>query len=82
MLGSGRYHGNPFSTHLRLPDLEPIMFGRWLALFGAACTEVFDPEVAGLLQKRAERISRSLRTGLFDRLPAPHEAASAKAAQC
>ena len=34
MLRSGRYQGDPFSVHLRLPDLEPDMFDRWLALFG------------------------------------------------
>jgi hemoglobin len=39
MLRSGRYHGDPFSVHLRLP--------------------------------RAERIARSLRMGLFERLPGP-----------
>lgn len=32
MLRSSRYHGDPFSTHLHLPDLEPAMFDRWLAL--------------------------------------------------
>ena len=72
MLRSGRYHGDPFSTHLRLPDLEPAMFDRWLALFGEACTEVFEPDVAMAFRERADRIARSLRMGLFERLPIPH----------
>lgn len=71
MLRSGRYHGDPFSIHLRLPDLEPAMFDRWLALFGESCTETFEPELAAAFRERAERIARSLRIGLFERLPAP-----------
>ncbi len=70
MLRSGRYHGDPFSTHLRLPDLAPAMFDRWLALFGESCIEVFEPDVANAFAERAERVARSLRMGLFERLPA------------
>ncbi len=70
MLTSGRYHGDPFSAHLRLPALEPAMFDRWLALFGETCAELFEPDVADAFRERAERIARSLRMGLFERLPA------------
>ncbi len=70
MRHSGRYHGDPFSTHLRLPELEPAMFDRWLALFGEACDELFEPELAAAFSERAHRIARSLRMGLFERLPA------------
>ncbi len=70
MLRSGRYHGDPFSVHLRLPDLQPAMFDRWLALFGETCAELFEPDVADAFRERAERIARSLRMGLFERLPA------------
>jgi hemoglobin len=69
MQGSGRYHGDPFSVHLRLPDLTPAMFDRWLELFQAACRDVLLPEEATAFCKRAERIARSLRMGLFERLP-------------
>ncbi len=69
MLRSGRYQGDPFSTHLRLPDLEPAMFDRWLALFGECCAEVLAPDVAEAFVDRAHRIARSLRMGLFERLP-------------
>lgn len=31
MLRSGQYQMDPFSTHLRQPDLEPTMFDRALA---------------------------------------------------
>lgn len=70
MLRTGRYHGDPFSAHLRLPDLEPMMFERWLKLFGNTCAELFEPEVADAFRLRAERVARSLRMGLFERLPA------------
>lgn len=70
MLRTGRYHGDPFSTHLRLPDLEPAMFDRWLALFDEACVELFAPDVADAFRERAARIARSLRMGL-ERLPLP-----------
>jgi hemoglobin len=69
MLRSGRYHGDPFSVHLRLPDLEPAMFDRWLALFGESCAEVLEPNVADAFRERAGRIASSLRMGLFERLP-------------
>ncbi|MGH7211634.1 MAG: group III truncated hemoglobin, partial [Acetobacteraceae bacterium] len=69
MLRSGRYRGDPFSVHLRLPNLQPPMFDRWLALFGESCGEVFEPDVAGAFLDRAERVARSLRMGLFERLP-------------
>jgi hemoglobin len=69
MLRSGRYHGDPFSAHLRLPDLEPAMFDRWLALFGESCAEVLEPDVADAFRERAGRIASSLRMGLFERLP-------------
>ena len=70
MLRSGRYQGDPFSTHSRLPDLEPAMFDRWLTLFGEACIELFVPDVADAFRERAARIGRSLRMGL-ERLPMP-----------
>lgn len=69
-LKTGRYHGDPFSAHLRLPDLEPKMFERWLDLFASTCAELFEPEVADAFRLRAERVARSLRMGLFERLPA------------
>ncbi len=74
MLRSGRYHGDPFSAHLSLPDLQPAMFDRWLALFGETCAELFELDVADAFRERAERIASSLRMGLFERLPARRRA--------
>lgn len=79
MLTSGRYHGDPFSVHLRLPGLTPAMFDRWLALFGQVCAEELPPDLAAAFRERAERIARSIRIGLFERLPThrPSEPATA-----
>jgi hemoglobin len=66
---SGRYHGDPFGAHRRLPDLQPAMFDRWLSLFGEACAEVLAPDAAAALRGLAERIARSLRLGLFEQPP-------------
>ena len=76
MLRTGTYHGDPFSAHLRLPDLEPAMFERWLALFGEACAELFEPDLADAFRARAECIASSLRMGLFDRLPTRRDRAT------
>jgi hemoglobin len=70
MLTSGRYNGDPFLAHLRLPGLDPAMFDRWLTLFGETCAKLFELDVADAFHGRAERIARSLRMGLFERLPA------------
>lgn len=71
MLTSGRYHGDPFSAHLRLATISPPMFERWLAIFGETCGALFPPPLAEAFRLRADRIARSLRMGLFERLPAP-----------
>ncbi|MGK7867507.1 group III truncated hemoglobin [Falsiroseomonas sp. E2-1-a20] len=71
MLRSGAYHGDPFTAHLRLPGLTSDLFEQWLALFDATCRESFPPETAQAFSERAHRIARSLRMGLFERLPAP-----------
>ena len=41
---SGRYHGNPMATHLRLKTVRPEHFQRWLALFGETARELCPPE--------------------------------------
>ncbi len=70
MRRSGAYHGDPYSAHLRLPGLTPAMFTEWLALFGACAAETLPPETAAAFAERAERVARSLRMGLFERISA------------
>jgi hemoglobin len=71
MLRSGAYRGDPYSAHLRLPGIKPEMFAEWLGLFDASCEELFPPAKAAAFREKAHRIARSLRMGLFERLPAP-----------
>ena len=73
MLMSGSYGGNPQIAHAKLPDLEPAMFDRWLAIFEQTCTHVLDPNVAAAFIEKANRIGRSLRRGVFK---APNEESS------
>jgi hemoglobin len=70
MFRNGAYQGDPFSAHVKLPDLRPDMFAEWLALFDATASELFEPAVAAAFSERAHRIARSLRMGIFERLPA------------
>jgi hemoglobin len=71
VLRSGRYRGDPFSVHLRLPGITPGMFDRWLELFAESCAEVLEPNIAAVFRMRAERVARSLRLGLSGRLAPP-----------
>ena len=66
MLGTGRYKGNPFSAHLG-KGIEPRFFDRWLGLWRQTTAELFAPDLAQLLNERAERIGDSLNNGLFFR---------------
>lgn len=67
MFTSGRYKGNPVAVHKRLDGMEPELFGRWLALFGETCEELFAEPIAASLREKAARIAESLRLALFYR---------------
>jgi hemoglobin len=71
MLTSGRYKGNPVLAHLRIKDLRPPLFARWLALFHETCHELFDDEAAEAFRIKAERIAESLKLALFYRPDRP-----------
>ena len=75
MLTTGRYKGAPVPAHLRIKDIEPPLFDRWLELFGETCDELFDAGVAEAFRVKAARIAESLKLALFFRL----EPASARA---
>ena len=68
MLTTGRYKGAPVPAHLRIKDIEPRLFDRWLQLFGETCDELFDGEVAEAFRAKAARIAESLKLALFFRL--------------
>lgn len=74
LLGVGRFEGRPMAKHLRQP-ITPPMFDRWLALWGEATSEIYEPDIARGLQARAARIAESFKLGLFYRpeLDAPKD---------
>jgi hemoglobin len=65
MLTSGRYKGDPVSTHRRVAGVEPPMFGNWLELFEATAAELFVPALAKQFTAKARRIAESLQFALF-----------------
>lgn len=58
ILRTGTYSGRPMRPHLML-GLEERHFDRWLALFNATAHDIFTPDIAEALLKRARRIADS-----------------------
>ncbi len=67
MLTTGRYKGDPFGTHARLPRFPIELFERWLGLFGQTARELCTPEIAAAFEAKAQRIAESLKVGLYFR---------------
>ena len=65
MLKTGRYNGRPMPAHMRLKDVTPAHFDRWLALFEETVDEVCAAEAAPAFKERAHRIAGSLQLGMF-----------------
>lgn len=61
---TGRYKGNPFEAHLKLPALGPDHFRIWLRLFDQTLAELCTPAQAEVFRVRAERVAESLNLGL------------------
>jgi hemoglobin len=61
---TGRYKGNPFAVHLRLPALKPEQFAIWLGLFDETLRALCTPAQAEVFRVRAERVAESLSLGL------------------
>ena len=64
MLMSGRFHGAPMPTHVRIGGLERSHFERWLGLFGETVDELCPPEAAALFLAKARMIAQSLQLGI------------------
>jgi hemoglobin len=70
MMAAGcHYRGKPIPAHPRLPDLEPVMFERWLWLFKGTCTDLFEPAMAFAFQDRVNRIAETLRRAAGTAIP-------------
>ncbi len=65
MLGSRSFQGNVFGKHMLLNGVTPEHFMRWLALFEAAATRLFNPTDATEFKTVARRIAASLQYGFF-----------------
>jgi hemoglobin len=65
LLGSGRFQGNVFGKHMALPGITKEHFVRWLALFNATVTQMYDAEAAAPILEVAGRIAESLQLGFF-----------------
>jgi hemoglobin len=64
MLMTGRFRGAPMPAHIRIPEIRPTHFARWLHLFRQTADEVCPPEAAVAFVGRAEMIARSLQYGI------------------
>jgi hemoglobin len=71
MLTTGRYKGNPLAKHFAIPEMQPALFERWLALFNEAADELFDDDISAEFRAKAARIAESLKLGLFYRPDRP-----------
>ncbi|MDP1627234.1 MAG: group III truncated hemoglobin [Parvibaculum sp.] len=72
MLTTGRYKGQPMRAHMKLKQVRPEHFDRWLTLFRETADEICAPEVADLFTEKAARIAESLQLGMFFK-PALHD---------
>lgn len=64
LLMTGRFHGAPMPAHIRIGDVRPTHFARWLHLFRQTAAEVCPPEAAALFVAKAEMIAQSLQLGI------------------
>jgi hemoglobin len=63
-LMTGRFKGSPMQAHLRVGDLRPTHFARWLHLFEQTARETCPPEAADIFIEKSQMIARSLQIGL------------------
>jgi hemoglobin len=64
MLMTGRFKGAPMPAHIRIAEIRPTHFARWLCLFRQTAHEVCPPQTAQAFIARAEMIAQSLQLGI------------------
>ncbi len=64
LLMTGRFKGAPMAVHVRIPELRPTHFARWLRLFRQTAAEVCPPAAEALFVAKAEMIAQSLQFGI------------------
>lgn len=65
MLMSGRFKGTPMQAHVRIGELQPAHFARWLQLFEQTAREICPPQAADLFIEKSQTIARSLQMGVL-----------------
>lgn len=68
MLKTKEFQGNVFAKHMALSGIEPAHFRRWLTLFEATATRLFDAPLAAEFTLVARRIAASLQLGFFGKV--------------
>ena len=63
-LMTGRFKGAPMPAHIRIADIRPTHFARWLHIFQQTAMEVCPPEAAALFVAKSEMIAQSLQYGI------------------
>ncbi len=64
LLMSGRFKGAPMVAHVRIEEIAPEHFQRWLALFRETVQAICPPPAAALFIARSELIAQSLQFGI------------------
>jgi hemoglobin len=63
-LMTGRFKGAPMAAHVRLPDIGPAHFARWLEIWRETARALCPQPAADLFIAKAEVIGRSLQMGI------------------
>lgn len=71
MLTSGRYKGRPIPAHIKIGEIRPQHFVRWLELFQATTHDLFTPPLAQAFIERAKRIAESFKLAFAFHSPDP-----------
>lgn len=58
--GTGRFAGTPMAKHATIPDLQPELFRRWLAMFEDITSVQRNQAMGARAQAVAQRIAQSL----------------------
>jgi hemoglobin len=64
LLATGRFQGQPMAVHVRVGDIGPQHFARWLALFESTAAQLWPTEAAALVTAKARQIGESLQLGI------------------
>lgn len=64
LLMTGRFKGAPMAAHVRVGDIRPTHFARWLHLFRQTVQALCPPAAAALFMTKAEMIAESLQLGI------------------